>query len=96
MHSWRVLILPYMEELVLFQKYNLNEPWDGPNNRKLSARIPELYRCPNQHDGSNANALETNYFVVVGPETMYPGGGSGRSIRNVKDGTARRTAKSFY
>lgn len=35
MHSWRVLILPYLEESTLFAQYNFDEPWDGPNNSKL-------------------------------------------------------------
>src|SRR5437867_4482802 len=32
MHSWRVMILPYMERKGLYDKYDLNEPWNGPNN----------------------------------------------------------------
>jgi hypothetical protein len=33
MHSWRVLILPYLEGYnALYKKYNLNEPWNGPNS----------------------------------------------------------------
>ncbi len=37
MHSWRVLILPFLEYDDLYKQYNFNEPWDGPNNRKLLA-----------------------------------------------------------
>jgi translation elongation factor EF-Tu-like GTPase len=35
MHSWRVLILPFLEQQELYHAYNFAEPWDGPNNRKL-------------------------------------------------------------
>ena len=35
MHSWRVLILPFIEEQAVFDRYDFNEPWDGPNNSKL-------------------------------------------------------------
>lgn len=86
-HSWRVLILPYLEELVLYQKYNFNEPWDGPNNSKLVGLIPEVYRCPSQADEKAGNSTKTNYFVAVGPETAFPGG-TGRSIRTITDGTS--------
>jgi len=36
MHSWRVLILPFMEQVALYNAYHFEEPWDGPNNRKLA------------------------------------------------------------
>src|SRR5262245_48474313 len=35
MHSWRVLILPYLGRQDLYDAYDLNEPWNGPSNRKL-------------------------------------------------------------
>ena len=35
MHSWRVLILPFLDETDVYNRYDFNEPWDGPNNRKL-------------------------------------------------------------
>src|SRR5437016_5175694 len=37
-HSWRVLILPFIEQQRLYNEYNFDEPWDGPNNRKLASR----------------------------------------------------------
>jgi len=44
MHSWRVLILPYMgeEEQQLYSRYNLNEPWNSPENHKLAALRPRF------------------------------------------------------
>ena len=35
MHSWRVLLLPFLECEPLYRQYRFDEPWDGPNNRKL-------------------------------------------------------------
>jgi hypothetical protein len=46
MHSWRVLILPYLNEQQLYNDYNFNEPWDGPNNRKLIGMMPRGFACP--------------------------------------------------
>ncbi len=86
MHSWRVLILPFLEEPSLFKKYNFNEPWDGPNNSKLADQVPEVYRCPSHYDAKHGDSVETNYFVVDGPETAFPGG-VGRPFSNVADGT---------
>jgi hypothetical protein len=45
MHSWRILLLPYIERGDLYKQYRFDEPWDGPNNRKLASQMPGLYRC---------------------------------------------------
>src|SRR5262245_4545507 len=33
--SWRVALLPYMEQGPAFDRYDFTEPWNGPNNRVL-------------------------------------------------------------
>lgn len=71
MHSWRVLILPYLERRDLYDAYDFNEPWDGPNNRRIANVFLEVFRCPSS-DRSRENCT-TDYFVVVGPETLWPG-----------------------
>jgi prepilin-type processing-associated H-X9-DG protein len=44
--SWRVLILPYLEQKELYARFRLDEPWDSPHNVTLIAPIPPVYRCP--------------------------------------------------
>jgi prepilin-type processing-associated H-X9-DG protein len=41
--SWRVLILPYIEQDALYKEFRLNEPWDSEHNKKLIAKIPPIY-----------------------------------------------------
>ena len=41
--SWRVAILPYIEQWALFQQFKLDEPWDGPNNKRLIEIMPKIY-----------------------------------------------------
>jgi hypothetical protein len=75
MHSWRVLILPMLFRTDLYNQYNFNEPWDGPNNRKLMTKMPSDFACPNLcTDGSDpaTSMLYTNYVVVCGPQTAFP------------------------
>src|SRR5882672_4340583 len=36
--SWRVLILPYIEQDNLFKEFKLEEPWDSDHNKKLIAK----------------------------------------------------------
>ena len=71
MHSWRVLILPFLNERDVYEQYDFDEPWNGPNNQKLADKI-NLYsfQCPT---GPNLNAsLMTDYVVVVGSTTAFP------------------------
>jgi hypothetical protein len=73
MHSWRVLILPYMEAQALYKLYNFNEPWDGPNNKKLLASRPPVYVCPSDMDAYTRKATCTSYVAVVGSNAAWSG-----------------------
>jgi len=86
MHSWRVLLLPYLEEDSLFEKYNFNEPWNGPNNRKLAGQMPAVYRCPSDFDEPGRSS-ESSYYVVADPKTAFPPGGL--SMKSITDGTSK-------
>jgi hypothetical protein len=43
LHSWRVLVLPFLEEKALYREFRLDEPWDSPHNSPLIARMPRVY-----------------------------------------------------
>lgn len=81
MHSWRVLILPYIEEQTLYSSYDFNEPWNGPNNIKLSAQIPKMYHAY----GDSRGTTHTSYVVIVGPQTAFPGAGTTK-LADFRDG----------
>jgi hypothetical protein len=85
MHSWRVLILPYLEQEALHDAYDFNEPWDGSNNAKLAEQRAPLYlfRCPSEFP----DRTRSNYVAVVGPNTMWPGP-EGVSLDDIPDGAA--------
>ncbi len=68
-HSWRVLLLPFMDQAATFQRYNLAEPWNGPGNSTLATLDMPFYRCPADHSSS---PRMTNYVAIVGPGTMWP------------------------
>lgn len=73
MHSWRVLILPYIgaEEQQLYARYNLNQPWNGLDNQKLAALRPKIYVCPS--DTAARSSVDTSYTAVVGSSTVWAG-----------------------
>ncbi len=97
MHSWRVLILPYMKRddlngymecEDLYKKYSFKEPWNGPNNRLLESRLaPYIYTCPFA-PRAGPNCPPTSYVLVTGPSTAFPEGkprGSGEITRRPCD-----------
>lgn len=71
MHSWRVLILPYIGQQDLYDAYDFSEPWNGPNNRQLHDEVVELYQFQNRYASDEERA--TAYVAIVGAETMWPG-----------------------
>jgi prepilin-type processing-associated H-X9-DG protein len=84
MHSWRVLILPFLEQKPLYDLYDLNEPWDGPNNRKLADVCVSIFNCP--ADNEEPSTM-TSYLAVVGPNTAWPGS-QPTCIMDFTDGTS--------
>jgi prepilin-type processing-associated H-X9-DG protein len=84
--SWRVAILPYLgpQGAQLYSKFNLSEPWDSPENRRLLEEMPNVFRCPS--DPASARMC-TPYQVLVGKRTMFPGLKS-VAIGSVTDGTS--------
>ena len=80
-YSWRVAILPMLGEQALYDRYRFDEPWDGPNNRKLLAEMPDEYR----HPAAPADSQNACYFALSGPETAFPGEESVR-ITDISDG----------
>jgi hypothetical protein len=71
MHSWRTLILPYLGQSAVYDRYRFDEPWDGPHNRQLHSIAIPWYTCPAASPGSAGTS--TSYVAVVGPQTAWPG-----------------------
>ena len=85
MHSWRVLILPYLDQAALFGEYNFDEAWDGATNSRLLARMPPVYACPS-HPTSGANT-DTAYAGVFGEHCVFRGA-EPVGIKDITDGTS--------
>jgi Protein of unknown function (DUF1559) len=92
-HSWRVLILPYLDRAAfsetsglkrLYDTYDFSEPWDGPHNRRLAHQMPLLYGCG---DDPARRSSTTSYLVITGDHSAFP---DSRSIKleEIRDGRA--------
>lgn len=71
MHSWRVLILPFLDAGYLYDQYDFEEPWDGPNNRLLLSQMPEVFEDPTVENAPGEGA--TSYQAVSDENTMLSG-----------------------
>lgn len=70
LHSWRVLILPYLEQEALYNQFDLSKPWDDPVNLPLGREIPAVYQHP--HANVGATFQTSPYFLVTGIDTLFP------------------------
>lgn len=84
-HSWRVLILPFLDQEALYREYRFDEPWDGPNNRRLADRMPRVYLCPSR---APPGYSQTSYAMIVGPHA-FSDGPTGRTIKDIKNDPAK-------
>ncbi len=44
--SWRVAVLPFLDENELHEQFNLSQPWDSKDNKKLLERLPKAFTAP--------------------------------------------------
>jgi len=84
--SWRVAILPFIEQQYLADMYDDNEPWDSPVNMQLEAMIPSVFGCPS--DGIAAMNYETNYVMITGEGTVGGVPNEGTQMSDIRDGTS--------
>jgi hypothetical protein len=69
-HSWRVAILPFVEQQQLYNRYNFKEPWDSPGNRAILESMPKVFAPPK---GTDAPPNTTCYQMFVGKGTVGEG-----------------------
>ena len=65
--SWRVHLLPYLEQYALYQQFHLDEPWDSEHNKALIEKCPEVFRSPGT---PNLKSGLTNYVVPIAENTF--------------------------
>ena len=82
--SWRVHLLPYLDQNPLYEKFKLDEPWDSPHNVQLLDEIPDVYKSLDYQGLGN----KTNVLGLSGDGAVFnPDRALG--FRDITDGTAR-------
>jgi uncharacterized protein (TIGR03067 family) len=68
--SWRVAVLPYLEQDNLYRQFRLDEPWDSEHNKPLLAQMPKVFAIANV---KSKEPHSTFYRVLVSPGDARPG-----------------------
>jgi hypothetical protein len=80
--SWRVHILPYIDQQVLYNQFKLDEPWDSEHNKKLSEIVVAVYRDPS----TELKPGTTTYLMPNSAGTI--GGQTALRFQDILDGTS--------
>lgn len=81
--SWRVHLLPYLDQAALYLQFDLKEPWDSEHNKSLIAKMPELFRVEEVEQVGH-----TSIHVFVGDQTPFNDDTEGSAISDFTDGTS--------
>ena len=83
--SWRVLLLPYLDDNALFQQFKLEEPWDSEHNKTLIGKMPKVFAPVRV----KAREGETFYRGFTGKDAPFgPERGQGIKFQAMTDGTS--------
>ena len=81
-HSWRLAILPFIEQQNLYSKYDFSKSWDSAQNMPLAKIVIDGMTCPSKEHGP-----KTPYKLVTGPGTIFEAG-KPHTLDRITDGTS--------
>lgn len=82
--TWRIALLPYLDQQLLHEEFHFDEPWNSPHNASLQQYRPDVYHCPSHP----AEKRLTSYAMLRGSGTVGGDGAAGMSIQDILDGTS--------
>jgi hypothetical protein len=85
--SWRVSILPFIDEAPRYNLYSFNDAWDAGPNAPLLNPLPMAYGCP----AYERKSPTTCYAAITGESTVL---GAGKCVKmaQITDGTSNTLA----
>lgn len=81
-HSWRVELLPYLEQAALYEAYKFDEPWDSEANKAVLAKMPAVFR----HPAADAKSTYSSYFALTPATLVAEGAGPVLTAFGKRDG----------
>ena len=97
LHSWRVLLLPYLEAEELFAQIRLDEPWDSDWNSQFHSQTPNVFKCASTPESLGDKTCRCAFSVVLsdggkdgegGVETAFRADGTSVAPEDLRDGAA--------
>ena len=86
--SWRIALLPYIDERTVAGMYDLTQTWDSAANVPLQRKQVRSYSCPGRPMSfDSAGRFFTSYVVPTGEETIFSSQ-QGTPYSAIKDGTS--------
>ncbi|HAN98773.1 MAG TPA: hypothetical protein DCQ98_15650 [Planctomycetaceae bacterium] len=82
--SWRVQLLPYLDQAALYDRFRHDEPWDSEHNLALLEQMPDVFRAP----GVDLEPGMTPYVVIRQQGALYDEDGVGVRLAAITDGTS--------
>jgi prepilin-type processing-associated H-X9-DG protein len=88
--SWRVHLLPYIEEEKLYNQFKLDEPWDSEHNRKLLDRMPKIFALPGATTKVPGGTFYRSFVGAKGVaiRPLFVEGGAKTTLAGIPDGTS--------
>lgn len=80
LHSWRTMILPYIEQVGLHKRVDFGRPWNDPANKAALDTVVPVYVCPSFAGPAN----HTTYFAVIVPGSCIQPT-EGRKLSDITD-----------
>ncbi|MCF7961714.1 MAG: DUF1559 domain-containing protein [Pirellula sp.] len=81
LHSWRSLILPYLEQSAVYNRIDFSKPWDHPDNEFIRELNVPTFMCPSTKLPNGY----TTYVAVVAPNGVFSGP-TPTNFQDIKDG----------
>lgn len=83
LHSWRTLILPFIDQATLYETIDLSKPWDDPANAEAFEADLYAFRCPS----ADLEPTLSTYVALVSEQCAFRGT-EGRTLAEFADGTS--------
>ena len=64
--SWRVHLLPFLDQAGLYAQFRLDEAWDSEHNKLLIEKMPEVFKLPGVDESG-----KTSIHVLTGPGAPF-------------------------
>jgi len=84
--SWRVSILPFIEQQNIWNQFDKSADWNHANNMPILSMMPKIYVCVSAGQNEQGGETNTFYQYFTGPNTMFPDPLKKVGVADIPDG----------